>query len=55
MVQFIVSPILARRGGPSPPCEDEADVVIDNMINVADLTYFINAIFKGGPPVPACK
>jgi opacity protein-like surface antigen len=43
------------RGGPTPPCIEEADV--DGNLagpNVADLTYLVDYLFRGGPPPPAC-
>lgn len=42
------------KGGDYPCCEEEADINDDDLVNVADPTYFVNALFKGGPPVPTC-
>lgn len=44
------------RGGPAPPCQEEANVDGDpgEQINVADLTYLVDYLFRGGLPPPAC-
>lgn len=42
------------RGGPPPPCPQEADVNADGEINVADITDFILFLFGGGPGPPPC-
>jgi hypothetical protein len=42
------------KGGPKPPCLEEADVNGDGVVNVADLTYMVNYYFKGGPAPKPC-
>ena len=44
------------RGGPPPPCFDEADINGDGVepIDVSDLLYLIDYMFTGGPPPGAC-
>ncbi len=42
------------KGGPKPPCLEEADVNGDGLVNVADLTFLVNYFFKGGPAPKPC-
>jgi len=41
-------------GGPSPDCQEEANVNADDATNVADLTYLVEFLFRGGPPPADC-
>lgn len=41
------------RGGPEPPCLEEADVNGDQSVDPQDCIYFVNYMWRGGPaPVP---
>jgi len=42
------------KGGPAPPCPDEADINGDGPINVADLTYLVDYLFKNGQAPAPC-
>ncbi len=46
------------RGGPVPPCIDEANidgvVGVGGPIDVADLSYIVDYLFRGGPTPAAC-
>lgn len=42
------------RGGPQPPCMDEADVTGDGSVNVSDVTHTIAFLFRGGAAPPPC-
>jgi len=44
------------RGGPPPPCTEEANVDGDllEQVNVGDLTYLVDYLFRAGPPPPSC-
>ncbi|HPC12221.1 MAG TPA: hypothetical protein PK112_09015 [candidate division Zixibacteria bacterium] len=42
------------RGGPVPPCPEEADLTADGDITVVDITYLIAYVFRGEPAPPAC-
>jgi hypothetical protein len=44
------------RGGPEPPCLEEANVDGDplELIAIADLTYLVDYLFRGGPQPPPC-
>ena len=41
------------KGGPPPPCLDEADFQPNCIINILDITYLIAYLYKGGP-APQC-
>lgn len=41
------------RGGPAPPCMDEADVDGSGQVDILDANYFVDWLFRGGPaPLP---
>jgi hypothetical protein len=44
------------RGGPPPPCPEEANLDSDpnNQIGVLDLTFLIDRLFRGGPVPGPC-
>lgn len=42
------------RGGPPPPCMDEADVDGSGQVDIADANYFVDWLFRGGPPPVDC-
>jgi hypothetical protein len=42
------------RGGPTPPCDEEADPDGSGGTDVADLTYIVDYLFRGGPPPLPC-
>ncbi|MEZ5359076.1 MAG: dockerin type I repeat-containing protein [Candidatus Zixiibacteriota bacterium] len=42
------------RGGPPPPCLDQADANGDCFISMADYLYLYNYIFYGGPAPKFC-
>lgn len=43
------------RGGPPPPCPNEADATADCAVSIGDPVYIINYIFKNGPaPICGC-
>ena len=35
-------------------CEEEADVIIDGSVDIADLVYMVDYMFNEGSPPPAC-
>jgi hypothetical protein len=35
--------------GPSPQIMEAADMNGDNSVNIADLTYLVDYLFRGGP------
>lgn len=43
-------------GGPSPRCFEEADVALDQclQLDIGDLIYLVDYMFTGGPPPPPC-
>jgi hypothetical protein len=40
--------------GSPPPCELEADINGDEIIDILDLTYLVDHLFKGGPAPVEC-
>jgi hypothetical protein len=40
--------------GPHPMCPEEGDADDSGRINVADLTYLVDYLFRNGPPPPPC-
>jgi hypothetical protein len=43
------------KGGPWPPCLDEADVDGDGRTAlITDVTYLVDYLFRSGPPPPPC-
>jgi hypothetical protein len=42
------------RGGPTPPCFEEADVNADGSINIGDLTYIVDGWWWEGPAPVDC-
>jgi hypothetical protein len=42
------------RGGPPPPCAEDADVNSDTRINIADLTFLVDYLFRSGPEPAPC-
>jgi len=51
-VVYLVS--YSFKGGPAPPCPEEANVNGIGGIDIADLTVLISYSFKNGPAPPAC-
>lgn len=43
------------RGGPRPPCMEEADVNGDGDVNILDLTFLVDRIFRGGKAPGPCS
>ena len=44
----------AFKGGPFPPCADEANVNGVGGVDIADVTFLVAYAFKGGAAPPAC-
>jgi len=42
------------RGGPEPPCLEEADANGDDHVDVGDLVYIVEYLFRYGPPPLDC-
>ncbi len=42
------------RGGPAPPCPEEADVDAVGGADIGDLVYLVNYMFQSGPPPVTC-
>ena len=51
-VTFLVAYMF--KGGPEPPCPEEANVDGLGGIDIADLTFIVSYAFKGGPPPADC-
>jgi hypothetical protein len=51
-VTFLVDYLF--RGGPTPPCKEEADVNGNGSINVVDLTSLVQYLFNNGPLPALC-
>jgi Beta-propeller repeat len=42
------------RGGPVPPCFEEADIDGNGRLNISDITKLVSYLFRGGASPPSC-